>query len=55
MTAANYIGYFAHLIDSGKITEDEARQRLKEMFETDIQADEFDGILIELIKNKHYK
>ena len=55
MSAGNYIGYFAHMIDTGKMTEEEANRKLKEMFEADIRADEFDRKIFELIKVKDNK
>ena len=42
MSAGNYIGYFAHMIDTGKMTEEEANRKLKELFRIDMQQDEFD-------------
>ena len=44
MSAGNYIGYFAHMIDKGKMTEEEANTRLKEMFKADMRADEIDRL-----------
>ena len=42
MSAGNFIGYFSHMIDTGKMTEEEANRRLREMFEADMRADEID-------------
>lgn len=42
MSAGNYIGYFAHLIKQGKMTEEEASKRLEELHKIDIMHDEFD-------------
>lgn len=42
MSAGNYIGYFAHLIEQGKMTEEEASKRLEEMHKIDMMYDEFD-------------
>jgi polyhydroxyalkanoate synthesis regulator phasin len=46
MTAENYIGYFAHMIDNGEMTEEEANRRLREMFEADMRNNELDRELI---------
>lgn len=50
MSAANYISYFAHLIEQGKMTEEEAFRKLKELHEIDMKHDEFDR---EFINNCH--
>lgn len=42
MSAGNYIGYFAHLIEQGKMTEEEASKKLEELYEIDMKQDEFD-------------
>ena len=42
MSAGNYIGYFAHLIKQGKMTEEEASKRLEELHKIDMMHDEFD-------------
>ena len=55
MSAGNYIGYFAYMIDTGKMTEEEANRKLKEMFEADIRVDELDRKIFELIKVKDNK
>ena len=39
MSIGNYIGYFAHLIEQGKMTEDDANKELKHIFEADMRAD----------------
>ena len=52
MTTTNHIGYFAHLVDQGKMTEEEANERLKEMHEIDMQQDAIDRYIIE--STKHY-
>lgn len=42
MSAGNYIGYFAHLIEQGKMTEEEASKKLEELHKIDMMHDEFD-------------
>lgn len=42
MSAGNYIGYFAYLVEKGRMTEDEASERLKRLHEIDMMQDEFD-------------
>lgn len=42
MSAGNYIGYFAHMIDAGKMTSDEANKMLEEMLVIDMMHDEID-------------
>ena len=46
MSAGNYIGYFARMIEKGEMTEEEANQRLEALFEADRLADEFDRCCI---------
>lgn len=48
MSAGNYIGYFAHLVEKGQMTKEEANRKLKELLEIDMQQDEFDR---EIFKN----
>jgi hypothetical protein len=47
MTAANWIGYFAYLIELEKMTEEEAHKQLQAMYEADIRQDEFDRKMVE--------
>lgn len=49
MTAANHIGYFTHLVEQGKITEDEASKKLKELHEIDMKHDEFDRQMVAML------
>ena len=42
MSAGNYIGYFSHLIEQGKMTEEEASKKLEELHKIDMMHDEFD-------------
>lgn len=49
MTAGNYIGYFAYMIDNGEMTEEEANIRLKEMLEADMRADDADRQIFALL------
>lgn len=42
MSAGNYIGYFAHLIEQGKMTEEEATKNLEELHRIDVMHDQFD-------------
>lgn len=42
MSAGNYIGYFARLIEQGKMTEEEAFKELEELHKIDMKHDEFD-------------
>ena len=55
MSAANWIGYFAYLVDQGKMTDEEANERLIEMFEADIRADEADREVVELMRSSREK
>ena len=52
MSIGNYIGYFAYLIEQGKMTEDEANKELKHIFEADMRADEEDRKMFEFIKRE---
>lgn len=47
MSAGNSIGYYARLIELGKITEEEANAKLKNMFESDIRGDEAEEKIIQ--------
>lgn len=42
MSAGNYIGYFAHLVDQGKMTVEEATKQLEELHKIDMMHDEID-------------
>ena len=42
MSAGNYIGYFAHLVDQGKMTVEEAIKQLEELHRIDMKHDEID-------------
>lgn len=42
MSAGNYIGYFAHLIQQGKMTEEESMKKLEELHKIDMIHDQFD-------------
>lgn len=55
MSAANYIGYFAYMIETGKMTKEEANKRLEEMFEADRRQDEFDRKMIEHFRRNRAK
>ena len=46
MSAGNYIGYFAHLVDQGKMTEDEAIKQLEELHKIDMIHDEIDRQIV---------
>ena len=49
MTAANHIGYFAHLIDQGKMTKEEASKKLEELHRIDMEQDEFDRQIVAML------
>jgi hypothetical protein len=42
MTAGDYIGYFAHLVEKGQMTEEEAAKQLEELHKIDMMQDEID-------------
>ena len=42
MSAGNYIGYFAHLVDQGKMTVEEANKQLEELHKIEMMHDEID-------------
>ena len=42
MSAGNYIGYFTHLVNQGKMTEEEAIKQLEELHRIDMRHDEID-------------
>lgn len=53
MTAANYIGYFARLVELGKMTKEEMREKLEEMHKIDMQQDEIDRKIVELMREQY--
>ena len=44
MSAGNYIGYFAHLVDKGMMTREEADRKLEELHRIDMKHDEIDRL-----------
>ena len=53
MSAGNYIGYFAHLVDQGKMTVEEANKQLEELHRIDMIHDELDRKTLELIRGNY--
>jgi polyhydroxyalkanoate synthesis regulator phasin len=46
MSAGNYIGYFAHLVEKGQMTIEEANRQLEELHRIDMTHDEFDRQMV---------
>ena len=53
MSAGNYIGYFAHLVEKGQMTREEADKQLEELHRIDMMHDEFDRMFFAKY-NKEY-
>lgn len=51
MTALNFLPYYCHLVESGKMTAEEANKKLAEIIKADIMADRFDREIRIKIKN----
>lgn len=52
MTAGNHIGYYARMVELGKMTKEEANAELKYMFESDIRGDEAEREMILAIRRQ---